>query len=173
MNLWLIGMMGAGKSAAAQRLAADLGLRPVDTDGVIERRTGAPIPRIWEEQGEAGFRRLEEEAVATVAEGRHQVVATGGGVVLSDANVALMRAAGMVVWLDAAPAVLARRLRSGRGRPLLTGHDRRPQLLEDRLAAILSSRRHAYAAAAHHRIDTDHLTVAATAQEVARLWRAS
>ena len=90
-NVVLIGFMGTGKTAVGKRVASRLGRRFVDTDVLIEERAGRSIPRIFAEGGEPAFRRLEAEVIAQVAAGDGRVVATGGGVVLSSANMACLR----------------------------------------------------------------------------------
>lgn len=146
-TVWLIGMMGSGKTTVGRRLADALGIEFHDTDAAVEEAAGSSIPELWRRRGEEEFRRLEHEAVVRVA-GRRAVVATGGGVVLRDENVAAMRRTGQVVWLDAPAEVLARRVGSGAGRPLLAGDD-----LPGRFADMLADRAERYRAAAHRVVD--------------------
>ncbi len=125
----LVGLSGSGKSTVARRLAERLGWRAVDSDEVLERRAGKPIPRIFAEDGEAAFRALESTALADACREPHAVVATGGGVVTVEANWPVMRRDALVVHLGASPETLLRRLeeharRDGRdvaARPLLAG----------------------------------------------------
>jgi shikimate kinase len=140
-TLWLVGMMGSGKSTVGPLVAEALGRSFVDLDATIAARTGREVPELVAAD-EPGFRAAEEAAVREVA-GREVVVATGGGVILDDRNVAAMRASGVVVWLEAAEDVLASRLGDGAGRPLL-GDDPR-----DALHRIMGERVDAYRSAAH------------------------
>ena len=125
MVVTLIGYRASGKSSVAPRLARRLGWNWVDCDRVIEQRSGMTIARIFEIEGEAGFRQRESEILAELLLQPHQVIATGGGAILSADNRQRMRAAGPVVWLHATVETLARRLNPERAgsaaRPSLTG----------------------------------------------------
>ena len=140
-TLWLVGMMGSGKSTVARLIGAELGREVIDTDAVVADSTGRSVVD-WLTTDPDGFRDAERRAVLTVA-GHEVVVACGGGVVLDEGVVAAMRASGLVVWLDAAVGVLARRVGNGEGRPLLGGDP------EAALARIMDERRACYQAAAH------------------------
>ncbi len=164
-SLWLIGMMGSGKSSVGRALAQRLGRRFVDTDDVVTRRMGCSIAEFWGEKGEAAFRDMEAAAVAEVAAADGRVVATGGGVVLSSANVSAMRDSGMVVWLKAQPATLAARVASNSRRPLL--RDSEPV---DRLTEILAERTDRYEAAAHVAVATDGLEMETVVDRIEELW---
>jgi len=109
--------MGSGKSTVAFRLAGLLDRTAVDLDRVVERRAGKPIARIFEEDGEPAFRRLEAQALADeLNEGK--VVALGGGAVLDDASWKLIKERAVSVWLDAPLDVLWRRAGADTARPL-------------------------------------------------------
>jgi len=165
--LWLIGMMGAGKSVAGRAMATRLGVEFVDTDEAVEQAAGRSLPAIWEEMGEERFRVLERNAVERASTLSMAVVATGGGVVLHQPNVALMRESGPVVWLDATTDTLAQRIGLLEGRPLLASSDRLGRLAE--LAAV---RRPLYAAAAHHCLNTESKTIDEVVDELETLWTA-
>jgi shikimate kinase len=130
----LVGMMGAGKTTVANLLAARLGWPLVDTDGIVEERSGASVAQIFARDGEAAFREAEAQAIADVVTSDEPlVVSVGGGAVLSEANRQRLRAAGTVVWLRARPATLAARVGDGNRRPLLTGSGLEPQAALERL----------------------------------------
>lgn len=167
MPLWLIGMMGAGKSVAGEALAARLGIEFVDTDVLVVETADSSLPVIWETLGEEHFRGLERDAVERAAALQTAVVATGGGVVLHHPNVTTMRRTGSVVWLDATPDTLALRIGILEGRPLLASSDRR-----GRLAQLAGVRRPLYEAAAHHRIDTEDKKVSEVVDVLETLWTA-
>jgi shikimate kinase len=122
-NIYLIGMMGAGKSTVGRSLARRLKLRFVDSDHEIEARCGVKIPVIWEIEGEAGFRAREAQAIAELTALDGIVLATGGGVVLAPDNRRALAAHGTVVYLRATPEHLYERVRQDRNRPLLAGGD--------------------------------------------------
>ena len=98
MTLWLVGMMGSGKTSAGQRAAELAGARFIDLDSEIERTVNMPISEVWSSRGEAEFRVLERQAVTDVA-GEAAIVSTGGGAVLDERSRDLMKSTGKVVWL--------------------------------------------------------------------------
>lgn len=118
-NIYLIGMMGCGKTTVGRQLAKRLGRRFADADHEIEARTGVRIPTIFEIEGEPGFRQREARVIAELADETNLVVATGGGAVLDPANREVMRTSGLVIYLNAPPALLYERTRHDRNRPLL------------------------------------------------------
>lgn len=122
-NIYLVGMMGAGKTTVGRLLARRLKLRFVDSDHEIEARCGVKIPLIFEIEGEAGFRQRETQAVAELTALDGIVLATGGGAVLSRANREHLAARGTVVYLRAHPEELYDRVRHDRNRPLLATAD--------------------------------------------------
>jgi shikimate kinase len=166
-HLWLIGMMGSGKTAVGAALATRLGRELVDTDAEVVARTGCSIAQLWGERGEAAFRAMEAMAVQRAARGAPSVVATGGGVVLDVANTEAMRQTGRVVWLTATPETSWHRVGDGEGRPLLTEVG-----TADRLAEILEARRDLYAQAADFVVATDDLDVEAAADQIEAWWNA-
>jgi len=142
LNIYLIGMMGAGKSAVGRPLAEALGYRFLDADDALEQVAGRSIPEIFATDGEAGFRELETAVLGQIASWHSLVVATGGGVVTRPANWGHMRQ-GVVVWLDAPAPLLLQRLRSDpTPRPLLQADD--PGA---RLGELLAQRQPIYAQA--------------------------
>lgn len=136
-QVFLTGFMGSGKSAVGRRLA-DLLERPfADLDQEVEAVAGAPISRLFESEGEAGFRRRESAALATLADGRPRVIATGGGTVTVEANRALMLRTGVCVWLDAPFELLVGRLVEAERerRPLFRDAEQARELYRERLPA--------------------------------------
>jgi shikimate kinase len=129
-NLYLVGMMGAGKTTVGRSLARRLKLRFVDADHEIEARCGVKIPVIFEIEGEAGFRVREAQALAELVRLDGIVLATGGGVVLLEENRRLLAARGTVIYLRATPEHLYERVRQDRNRPLLAGGDPLARLRE-------------------------------------------
>ena len=148
-SIFLVGMMGAGKTTIGRALANRMGRPFVDTDRVLVERTGVPITTIFEIEGEEGFRRRESSVLAEVAMEPRLVVATGGGAVLAAANREVMRANGTVVYLRARLESLWERLRHDSTRPLLAAPDPRARLRE-----LLEARDPLYQQAAHVTVDT-------------------
>jgi shikimate kinase len=122
-NIYLVGLMGAGKTTVGRQLAKRLGRQFYDSDHEIVQRTGVPIPTIFEIEGEEGFRRREMQAIAELTAGTDIVLATGGGVVLNPENRARLHDTGWVVYLNVSPALLFERTRHDRNRPLLRVSD--------------------------------------------------
>lgn len=98
-NLYLIGMMGAGKTCIGKMVAKKTHRRFVDTDALIEKKAGMTVTEIFEREGESGFRSRETAVLASLAKKRKLIVSTGGGVVVTPENIQLMRKSGTVVWL--------------------------------------------------------------------------
>ncbi len=162
-NLFLVGLMGAGKTSIGRQLARQLGLRFVDSDHEIERRTGADIPWIFDLEGEAGFRRRERDVIADLCAGDGIVLATGGGAVIDPDNRACLRRNGTVVYLCASIDRLAQRVSRSNHRPLLEGQDPRA-----RLEALFRERDPLYREIADLVVHTDRQSVAATARAIVR-----
>ena len=148
-QLILIGLSGSGKSTVGALVAATLGWLFVDTDGEIERATGRTIPDIFEHDGEPAFRAIESREMRTALAHEHVVVSTGGGAVLDPAiwdDEGLGSPSALVVWLDASPGELAKRVQAHAEqlgqqavRPLLGTGD-----VETRLASMREERLPAY-----------------------------
>jgi shikimate kinase len=161
----LVGMMATGKSSVARQLGRRLGRRVYDSDAMIIARTGRTVAQLWEEGGEPAFRSLETEVLDEALDDRPPgVVAAAGGVVLSSVNrLRLQRTSvegGIVVWLCADPAVLARRVRPGDHRPLLAAD---PGGALRRLAA---ERNPLYAEVADQVVDTGRVPFATVVDDV-------
>ncbi|HEV2110611.1 MAG TPA: shikimate kinase AroK [Gammaproteobacteria bacterium] len=159
-KLFLIGPMGAGKTAIGKELARQLGLGFLDADQEIERRTGADIPLIFEKEGEAGFRRREREIIQELTQRDHLVLATGGGAVLDPANrEALSR--GFVIYLKATVGAQAARTGRNRNRPLLQSGDPTAKLEE-----LFAVRAPLYESLAQLTVDTDSGQVRRIAERI-------
>ncbi|GAB3441408.1 bifunctional shikimate kinase/3-dehydroquinate synthase AroKB [Massilia solisilvae] len=148
-NIFLVGLMGAGKTTIGRLLARKLGKRFVDSDHEIEARTGASIPWIFEIEGEASFRRREADMIRELT-GQHGIVlATGGGAVLDPANRKLLAERGTVIYLRAGINSILQRTAHDRNRPLLQTADPRKKLEE-----LLAQREPLYREVADLVIDT-------------------
>jgi shikimate kinase len=127
-NIFLVGLMGAGKTTVGKLLAQRLNKEFIDCDREIENRTGGSVPLIFEIEGEAGFRRRETRMLEELTGRRDIVLATGGGAVLCEENRRLLRERGTVVYLRAAVHELWLRTRYDKNRPLLQATDVRAKL---------------------------------------------
>ena len=130
-NIYLVGMMGAGKTTVGRHLAKRLHLRFVDCDHEIEARSGVKIPVIFEIEGETGFRRREVQMIEELTQLDGIVMATGGGAVLAEDNRRHLAQNGYVVYLCAPPTALYERTRHDRNRPLLQVDDPQARLGRD------------------------------------------
>ena len=122
-NLYLVGMMASGKSSTGRPLAEQLSYGFVDTDAVIEQLASKPIPKIFSEEGEEGFRAMESQVLNAIGQRHSLVVATGGGMVSKPENWGILHQ-GIVIWLNPGREELLRRLHADSGnRPLLQTED--------------------------------------------------
>jgi shikimate kinase len=172
-KLIITGFMATGKSSVGPLVARRLGWQFVDVDSAIIARAGKPIAQIFNDDGEAHFRRLEREAVAHLTSGRRrcpqchgphpEVISTGGGVLIDESNCAALKRVGVVVCLTASPEVIAERVERSK--------TKRPKLIEggkptlDRIKELMDERADAYARA-DIQIDTAHITVNKLADRV-------
>ena len=154
MNIVLIGYRCSGKTTVGKLLARDLERKFLDTDRLIEGKTGVPIHSYVSQNGWRDFRRVEREVVEEIASRDAIVIATGGGVVIDQENVRNLRENGWVVWLDTGAPVIRERMRnaqkSGEWRPALSGVDPFKEI--DR---ILHERMPVYERASDYRVDTN------------------
>jgi shikimate kinase len=149
-NLFLVGLMGAGKTTLGRQVARRLGKRFVDADHELEARLGVPIPTIFEIEGEAGFRDREEIVIAELTLLCDIVLATGGGAVTRAASRECLKQNGTVIYLHARPETLWMRLRHAKHRPMLHAADPRA-----RLAELYTVRDPLYREVADHVIESD------------------
>ncbi|MEO1620614.1 MAG: shikimate kinase [Cyanobacteria bacterium J06632_3] len=140
-NLYLVGMMGAGKTTIGRKLANRLGYSFWDTDALIEKATGQSVTDLFASEGEAGFRALETQVLSQVSSYTNFVVATGGGIVTQQMNWSYLHH-GVVIWLDVPVPVLVSRLTGDSTRPLLAGEE-----LHSKLESLVAERGERYAMA--------------------------
>ncbi|MDR7416025.1 MAG: 3-dehydroquinate synthase [Armatimonadota bacterium] len=159
-NIALIGFMGSGKTSVGRELARRLGWPFVDTDELVERRTGRSVPEIFVQDGEAAFRALEREAVREAARMRPAVIACGGGVPMDSANVRELRRTCRLVLLEADLETVLARVGGGEHRPLLHGDP------EGRARQLLLERAPRYREVADLVVDTSGLTVTVAAERI-------
>ena len=163
-NLVLLGFMGTGKSATGRRVAALAGQPFHDMDAELERRAGRPISRIFAEEGEAAFRRMESQLAAEWGRCDGAVVSCGGGVALREENLRALGQNGVLVCLTARPEVILERTSRSKKRPLLEGEDR-----EQKIRDLLAVRAPFYAKIPHQ-IDTSDADLDTLAEALLDLW---
>mgnify|MGYP002795663851 FL=1 len=160
-SLFLIGFMGAGKSAVSACLHEVYGMRLLEMDQEIERREGMSIPEIFEKKGEEYFRGLETGLLRELKGDSGTVVSCGGGAAMREENVKLMKEAGKIILLRARPETILKRVAGSDDRPLLRGR-RTVEGIRD----LMEGRRPRYEAAADLTVDTDEKTVDEICREI-------
>ena len=160
-NIFLIGPMGAGKSAVGRQLARTLHLNFVDSDDEVESRTGVDIAFIFEKEGEEGFRKREAAAIDDLTKMDNVVLATGGGAVIDAENRSHLGGRGFVVYLYTTVDQQVSRTKKGRERPLLESGNRRAILEE-----LLLQRDPLYREIADLVVETDGRKVHSVASEI-------
>lgn len=159
LNIYLVGLMGAGKTTVGRQLAKRLSRPFFDSDHEIVERTGVPIPTIFEIEGEAGFRRREAATIQELTDQNGIILATGGGAVLSSQNRERLKATGWVVYLNVPPSLLYERTRHDKGRPLLQVDN--PL---QKLASLYGERDPLYRETADLVLETGHLSASGVLQ---------
>lgn len=164
-NIVLVGFMGTGKTSIGKRLAAQLRMRYVDTDSVIEKDSQRQITDIFEQDGETVFRQLESDVVNKVSKLDNYVISAGGGVVLKETNVAKLKENGIVFCLRATPEEIYLRIGHQTHRPLI----QTPDPMET-IRTILTERAPYYAKAADHTIETTERTFDEVIADIRRIY---
>ena len=161
-NLFLVGLMGAGKTTLGRQVARRLHLPFLDADIELEHRLGVTIATIFEIEGEQAFRDREEALIDELTDRRNVVLATGGGAVTRENSRRALSERGTVVYLHATPATLYDRVRTARNRPMLKVDD--PLA---RLSALYAERDPLYRSVADHVLESDRDTVMRFARTLA------
>ena len=159
-NIILTGFMGTGKSTIGKYIAARLGRKFIDTDALIEQKSGKTIAALFMERGEPYFRALEQEAIAQVCTEEGSVVATGGGALVNEENVRQLKASGTVICLTATPEIILSRVQGNRDRPLLQSDN--PL---EKIRTLLAARADTYAKA-DLTVDTSCLNVEVVVEKI-------
>ena len=160
-NLFLVGPMGAGKSAVGRQLARLLHMDFVDSDEEIESRTGVDIPFIFEKEGEEGFRKREAKVIDELSARQSTVLATGGGAILDPKSRSYLGGRGFVIYLHTTVRQQLDRTQHSRNRPLLYG-DNKEEILE----ALMEIREPLYREIADLVVETDGRRVKEVAVEI-------
>lgn len=129
-NIVLTGFMGTGKSAVGKALAKFSGFEFVDTDEIIEKKTGKSISNIFKEDGEKRFREIESEIISEACKGEKQIISTGGGAITSQDNLEKMKSTGSLVALTATPDEIFERVKNETHRPLLNHENPKEKIKE-------------------------------------------
>ena len=149
----LIGMMGAGKSCVGRCLQWRTQVALIDTDEIVASKFGMSIPEIFSKYGEQAFREAETQALRDLPATQQMIIVTGGGAVLREENIEILKRLGVLVWLDGSRRTLFDRASRSGNRPLLQGAHTR-----EAFALLLERRLPLYAKTAHLRVDTSELT---------------
>lgn len=149
-HIFLIGFMGVGKSTVSRKLKQLMHAEEIDMDAAIVRENGMSISEMFEKYGEEYFRDRETQMLRKIAEGSPAVVSCGGGCVLREENVAIMKECGTIVLLTATPTMIYYRVRNSKSRPILNGH-----MDVDYISGLMEKRRPAYEGACEISVSTD------------------
>ncbi len=160
-NIFLIGFMGCGKSTVASELNRMFGMHVIEMDRLISERQKMSIPEIFDKYGEIYFRDLETDLLHEIQSESAQVISCGGGVVLREENVALMRKAGRIVLLTAKPETILKRVIKNDDRPILKGK----KTVKD-ITQLMEARRAKYETAADIIIETDGKAIREICKEI-------
>lgn len=148
-NIYLIGLMGAGKTTIGRQLARTLSVPFYDSDKAIEESTGVDIPTIFEFEGEQGFRDREQKMIQQLTQMEGIILATGGGAILREENCKLLKENGFIVYLQCSVARILERTRRDTQRPLLKTAN-----LRERIETLFVQREPLYLSCADYKIDT-------------------
>ncbi|SDB08598.1 shikimate kinase [Eubacterium oxidoreducens] len=159
--IFLIGFMGAGKTAVSKELAKKANMKLIDTDEYIEKKEGMKIPEIFDKYGEEYFRNIETQCLKEIVSKEEAIVSCGGGIIMKEENVKVMKAAGKVVFLKTSPETIYQRVKKSQNRPMLKGH-----MNVEYIEKLLNERQPFYDRAKDCEICTDNRTVSAIAQEI-------
>lgn len=160
-NIFLIGFMGAGKSTVASYLHRKFGMPLIEMDETLVKREGMTIPEIFAEKGEPYFREAETQLLREIQESTNVIVSCGGGVAMRKENVEIMKQAGRVVLLSAAPESILKRVQHDENRPLLKGRK-----TVDGIQELMDARRPFYEAAADLVVRTDTQSLESIVREI-------
>lgn len=160
-NIFLVGLMGSGKTSIGQYLAKQLNLNFIDADQELEQRTGVTVSWIFSIEGEEGFRKRETKIIDELTQRQNIVLATGGGAILNPFNRTILAQRGLVIYLQASIEQLVQRTSANRNRPLLQEKD--PHLI---LTKLLEQREVLYQEIADLTINTDSSNIIQIANDI-------
>ena len=158
MNIYLMGMMGSGKSTVGKTLSEQLGKPFIDLDLEIEQSTGKTISEIFENDGAEHFRNIESNQLQQHSD---SIVACGGGIILKEENRVIIKENGKAILLTASIPELSNRLSASANRPLLTDDN-----MEETLTKLWLERQLLYLSTADYTIETDGKTPEKITEEI-------
>ena len=167
-NIYLIGLMGAGKTTIGRQLAKSLTVPFYDSDKAIEERTGVDIPTIFEFEGEEGFRDREQKMIQQLTKLDGIVLATGGGAILREDNRRLLKENGFIVYLQCSVERILERTRRDTQRPLLKTEDPK-----ERIESLFVQREHLYLSCSDFIIDTGIMQSKAVVSHILEEYRSA
>ena len=160
-NIFLIGLMGSGKTTIGKLLSKNLRKEFYDSDHVVEEKTGVKVPLIFEYEGEVGFRKREESVLQELVRHKSIVLATGGGIILSQNNCKLLKDNGHVIYLKSTCEDLVARMSEDKSRPLLQGVD-----LRETLENLFSFRDPIYSSTSDYIVETSNKRINQITSEI-------
>ncbi len=169
--VYLTGFMGSGKSTVGPILANTLGWDFFDLDQAIENQTGLKIKSIFEEKGEPYFRNIETEVLINLSKSDELIISLGGGTIVSDKNLEILKAKGLIIFLESSFDAIYKRLRYKRDRPVLLangGDELKREEFINRISKIYFEREKYYDSA-DIKIDTDAISVGQTVDKISKI----
>lgn len=160
-NIMLIGFMGTGKSSISQKLSELLKMRMIDIDQYIETRENTTIDKIFSEYGEAYFRQCEKDTLVELSKERNIIISCGGGIIVKDENINLMKTMGKVVLLTASANTILERVKNSKDRPILNNN-----MNEEYIANLMDKRKDKYLKAADIIINTDNKSLEKICEDI-------
>ena len=160
-NILLIGFMGTGKTSVSLKLSELLNMKLIDTDGYIEKKENKSISEIFETNGEEFFRKCESETLIELSKEKNLLISCGGGIIVKEENIPIMKKQGKVVLLKATPESIYERVKNDNTRPLLNNN-----MTIEHISNLMESRKEKYLKAADIIIDTDNKSIKEICQEI-------
>ena len=160
-NILLIGFMGAGKTTVSRELSRMTGMKEIDMDAYIVQKEGMAITDIFDKFGEEYFRKKETECLIEIMKENNCIVSCGGGVVVKDENVEIMKNGGRIVLLTATPETTLERVKNSTDRPILNGN-----MNVEFISNLMDKRRERYLSVADVIVPTDNKMVSKICKEI-------
>lgn len=163
-NIVLIGFMGSGKTSVGKKLSMELKREFIDMDDFIVKKEGMSVNDIFEKKGEIYFRNIEKQLCLRFAEPKSKIIATGGGVIKNDENVANLKKGGVIIYLKSEPKQIAHNLRHDNSRPLLAGGNKLGKITK-----LMAEREPTYNKCADLTIDVTNIDIDETLEKIKAL----